>query len=53
VGSDGGGEDHRSLIHTMIAIAGSIERRYRSAIQMQQGSYTKGQDARRSANRFY
>lgn len=48
-----GGEDHRSLIHTMIAIAGSIERWYRSAIQMQQGSYTKGQDARRSANRFY
>jgi len=42
VGSDGGGrEDHRGLIHTMIAIGGSIERQYRLVMQMDQGSYTK------------
>jgi hypothetical protein len=42
MGSDGGGgEDHRGLIHTMIAIGGSIERQYRPVIQMEQWSYTK------------
>lgn len=35
----GGG--HRSFIHTMMAIGGSIERQYRPVIQMEQGSYTK------------
>lgn len=40
------GEGHRSLIHTMIAFGGSIKRQYGSAIQMEQGSYTKAQGAR-------